>query len=195
MHRRRYSPCCKQEPEILPQIMTHSVCCSCHYCWLLLSGLCLTADEVVSPICALEGVLLLAYQTSERLLLAQVAALEQQAIELRKQGSRFGLPNPSDLLSSLGLDRGFSRTSSAANLDLEAQKKDLSRLSYGRSASFQGTGERVLTARLQIPGVLVLQRPFLYQLEANSSHETLLSTTLVLAGRSPGSANCLEKRQ
>ena len=57
--------------------------------------------------------------------------------ELRKQGPRFGLPNPSELLSSLGLDRGFSRTSSAANLDLEAQKKDLSRASYARSACSQ----------------------------------------------------------
>ena len=69
-----------------------------------------------------------------------MAALEQQVIELRRQGSRFGLPKPSDLLSSLGLDRGFSRTSSAANLDLEAQKKDLSRASYARSAHFQAQG-------------------------------------------------------
>lgn len=62
-------------------------------------------------------------------------------IELRKQGSRFGLPKPSVLLSSLGLDRGFSRTSSAAKLDLEAQKKDLSRASYARSAGFQAHGK------------------------------------------------------
>ena len=82
-----------------------------------------------------------ACQTSKRLLLAQVAALEQQVIELRKQGLRFGLPKPSELLSSLGLDRGFSRTSSAANLDLEAQKKDLSRASYARSACFQAQGK------------------------------------------------------
>ena len=72
-----------------------------------------------------------------------MAALEQQATELKRQGPRFGLPKPSDLLSSLGLDRGFSRTSSAANLDLEAQKKDLSRASYARSACFPAQGEVV----------------------------------------------------
>ncbi|CAK0744384.1 hypothetical protein CVIRNUC_001543 [Coccomyxa viridis] len=76
-------------------------------------------------------------QQAQRDARAQVAALEQQVIELRKQGSRFGLPKPSVLLSSLGLDRGFSRTSSAAKLDLEAQKKDLSRASYAREESWQ----------------------------------------------------------
>ena len=65
--------------------------------------------------------------------LRQVMALEQQVAELRKsQGARFGLPSPSDLLLTLGLDKGFSRSPSAARLDLEAQKKDLSRPSHSR---------------------------------------------------------------
>ena len=64
---------------------------------------------------------------------AQVIALEQQVAELRRaQAARFGLPSASDLLLTLGLDKGFSRSSSAAQLDLEAQKKDLSRASHGR---------------------------------------------------------------
>ncbi len=63
----------------------------------------------------------------------QVMALEQQVAELRKsQSARFGLPSPSDLLLTLGLDKGFSRSPSAARLDLEAQKKDLSRPSHSR---------------------------------------------------------------
>ena len=65
--------------------------------------------------------------------LHQVAALEQQVAELQKaQAGRFGLPSPSDLLLTLGLDKRFSRTPSAARLDLEAQKKDLDRPSHTR---------------------------------------------------------------
>lgn len=64
---------------------------------------------------------------------SQVAALEQQVADLRRaQASRFGLPSTSDLLQTLGLDRGFSRTPSAAQLDLEAQKKDLGRPGHSR---------------------------------------------------------------
>ena len=63
----------------------------------------------------------------------QVIALEQQVAELRKsQAQRFALPSPSDLLLTLGLDKGFSRSPSAARLDLEAQKKDLDRPSHSR---------------------------------------------------------------
>lgn len=63
-----------------------------------------------------------------------MAALEKQIAELRRaQASRpFGLPSPLELLSTLGIDRGFPRSSSAANLDLEAQKKDLSRPGHSR---------------------------------------------------------------
>jgi hypothetical protein len=63
----------------------------------------------------------------------QVAALEQQVADLRRaQASRFGLPSTSDLLQMLGLDRGFSGTPSAAQVDLEAQKKDLGSLMHSR---------------------------------------------------------------
>ena len=59
--------------------------------------------------------------------------LEQQVADhKRAQAPRFGLPSPSDFLQTLGLDKGFSRSSSAAQLDLEAQKKDLSRPDHSR---------------------------------------------------------------
>lgn len=53
MHGRRYSPCCRHAPDVLTHIITHSMWCDSHDCWISLCRLCLAAGTMVSPICAL----------------------------------------------------------------------------------------------------------------------------------------------